>query len=123
MPTLRHRVARPLLGVAVAMLAACGGVAGGSNNSRDGDATVQQGDYLEETHEGITYWVYLPTSYRHDQPMPLVVFLHGALGDAIEQAGTTTGWGQLAEEKGFIAAFPQAPPPAKAWWFDDAANS
>lgn len=44
------------------------------------------------------------------QARALVLFLHGAGGNA-DWAATETGWPALADQEGFLAAFPEALPP------------
>ena len=43
-------------------------------------------------------FLYVPESYSSDQPVPLIVGIHGAGGEA----GNWAGWYQLAEERGFV---------------------
>lgn len=75
------------------------------------------GGFIEQQSFGLSYHVYVPSSYNAQNAVPLVVFLHGCNGYALEQAQTTTGWASLAEAQGFIAVFPQAAEPARCWFF------
>ncbi len=53
------------------------------------------------------YFIYLPTSYERDTPMPLMLLLHGGGGDdGAERLMAGTGMQQKAEEEGFILAVP-----------------
>jgi poly(hydroxyalkanoate) depolymerase family esterase len=51
------------------------------------------------------YWLYLPSSVA-DEPLPLVVMLHGCSQTAA-QFSQGTRFNQLAEEKGFAVVYPQ----------------
>lgn len=54
-----------------------------------------------------TYSVYVPSSYHGQQPVPVVVMLHGAGGTG-EGVIPETGWDRQAEQAGFLAVFPDA---------------
>lgn len=99
----------------------------GCNNASTGTAPLKEGaggGFVVRQGFGLNYFVYVPSSYSSARAVPLVVFLHGCLGDALEQAQTTTGWSDLAQAQGFIAVFPQAAAPERCWFFTDpAANS
>lgn len=57
--------------------------------------------------DGRVYEVYVPSSARSDQPLPLVLAAHGALvGDPSGNMERETGFDQMAEENGFIVAYP-----------------
>lgn len=62
---------------------------------------------VDISHHGFqrTYRVHLPPGYDGAQPLPLVVVLHGAFGTAgyVERF---SGFSDLADEKGFIALYP-----------------
>lgn len=60
-------------------------------------------------HEGKTrrYYLYTPTKYQQDQPMPLVLVFHGYLGSGKEMMHTTR-FNALAEQEGFMVAYPDA---------------
>ena len=51
------------------------------------------------------YLVHLPPDYNDSQPLPLVVVLHGAFGVARSMA-KSSGFSKLADEKRFIAIYP-----------------
>jgi polyhydroxybutyrate depolymerase len=59
------------------------------------------------THDGIerSYILHVPASYDGSQPVPLVLVFHGGGGkaDGIMQS---SGFNQLADEKGFIVVYP-----------------
>lgn len=95
-----------------------------SNAPQAGATPKGEGGFVERNGHGLDYHVYVPGSYTGAQVVPLVVFLHGCNGDAMEQATVTSGWSAQAEAAGFIAVFPQAPPPLACWWFTNpVANS
>lgn len=54
-----------------------------------------------------TFTVYIPSSYEADQPMPLVIALHssGSSGRSLE---ILSGLDAMAEEQGFIVAYPNS---------------
>ncbi|MFC1765691.1 alpha/beta hydrolase family esterase [Planctomycetota bacterium] len=51
------------------------------------------------------YRMYIPQSYRADRAMPLVVVIHGAFSTA-KKVEAETGFSRLAEEQGFLVAYP-----------------
>lgn len=53
------------------------------------------------------YLQYVPDSYQSGTSAPLMVFLHG-LGDDMNNAFNTSNIAKMADEKGWIAIFPQA---------------
>ncbi|MEQ9027311.1 MAG: PHB depolymerase family esterase [Aggregatilineales bacterium] len=60
---------------------------------------------VTEPAEPRTWRTYVPTSYNPDEPMPLVVALHGRPGSGVGMA-LITGMSEIAEEYGFIAVYP-----------------
>lgn len=59
--------------------------------------------------DGRVYDVYVPSNADPDKPMPVVVAAHGAVtGDPSKLMETETGFSQMAEENGFIVAYPLA---------------
>ncbi|MBV9388031.1 MAG: hypothetical protein JOZ78_16530 [Chroococcidiopsidaceae cyanobacterium CP_BM_ER_R8_30] len=52
-----------------------------------------------------TYYLYIPKSYKLDRPMPLVLVFHGSGGSG-RTIASVTDFNQLADEKGFIAVYP-----------------
>jgi polyhydroxybutyrate depolymerase len=61
---------------------------------------VQDIDFADRTYE-----LYVPASYSDDQPAPLLLVLHGAGGTGARSQGWL-GLDELAEENGFIVAYP-----------------
>ena len=78
------------------------------------------GDYIEEfrTDGQIRqYRLHVPTTYQAGQPVPLVLGFHGNAGRA-EQFEGYTGLSMLADQEGFVAAYPQGagdPPTWEIW--------
>ena len=54
---------------------------------------------------GGTYWIYVPTTYRHDRPMPLIVSCHGSPPFDVANHHVRE-WKWLAETYGCIAVAP-----------------
>lgn len=52
------------------------------------------------------YWVFVPTGLDRDTPVPLVVAIHGAGGDALGMR-TLTGLNEHAESRKFIVVYPE----------------
>jgi poly(hydroxyalkanoate) depolymerase family esterase len=84
-------------------------------------APVAASSFASKTSSGgRVYWLFVPTSYSAGNAAPLVVMLHGCTqnGDGF---ATSTGMNVVAEEKGFLVAYPVQPSSANAsscWnWF------
>ena len=52
-----------------------------------------------------SYIIYIPSSYQDDEPVPLVIVLHGGGGNA-KNIEKVTGFSKKAEEEGFIVVYP-----------------
>lgn len=52
------------------------------------------------------YWLYEPAGLSADEPVPLVVVLHGGGGDGLMYADWT-GFDALASQEGFVVAYPE----------------
>jgi poly(hydroxyalkanoate) depolymerase family esterase len=67
-----------------------------------------------------TYKLYVPGSYD-DQPLPLIVMLHGCT-QSVDDFARGTGMNSVAEEQSFLVVYPAQSPTAngsKCWnWFD-----
>ncbi len=58
----------------------------------------------------MSYDVYFPPSYSGaGAPVPLIVALHGG-NDSTAHTATVSGWNELADEHGFLVAYPQEDP-------------
>jgi predicted esterase len=68
-------------------------------------ATTQPGTYPLEITRGRDGLIYIPAGYRADQPMPMVVLLHGAGGDA---RGGLSILQSLADEFNLILLAPES---------------
>ncbi|MET1757147.1 PHB depolymerase family esterase [Novosphingobium sp. RD2P27] len=93
---------------------------------RERPETVEaKGTFDERTYRGregvMSYLLYRPDQFR--QGMPLIVLLHGCT-QSPEDFARGTGMNRLAEELGFMVAYPrqtQAANPQKCWnWFKPA---
>ncbi len=79
-----------------------------SQPRKDADAALQVGGSKR------LYDLHVSSAYTGEKPTPLVLAFHGAAGDgqAMEQV---TGLNQIADQEGFIVAYPDALPPRKHW--------
>jgi polyhydroxybutyrate depolymerase len=59
-----------------------------------------------------SYRLFVPRSYSPQQPMPLVIALHGGLGSG-EIMAEQTGFNRVAEARGFLVAYPDGV--ARTW--------
>jgi polyhydroxybutyrate depolymerase len=57
-------------------------------------------------HVTRSYLVHVPTGYRNNRPQAVVLVFHGHGGDAAG-AESSSGFSALAEQRGFIAVYPQ----------------
>ena len=65
-------------------------------------------------HEKRTYILHVPAAYHRDSPVPLVILLHGH-GSRAETFERLTGMSDMADQKGFIVAYPQALGSPSVW--------
>ncbi|MEO8578349.1 MAG: PHB depolymerase family esterase [Gemmatimonadales bacterium] len=67
------------------------------------------------------YKLYVPSRYDKSRPVPLMLVLHGCTQDP-DDIARGTRFNSIAEEKGFLVAYPEQPQKAnglKCWnWFD-----
>ncbi len=90
---------------------------------RDATAGARRGQFVTNAFNNSfgarSYKLYVPSSYD-EQPLPLVVMLHGCTQSADDFA-TGTRMNELAEELDFLVAYPEQPAsanPRKCWnWF------
>lgn len=62
---------------------------------------MQSGSFNQE------YFVHVPSGYRNDLALPIVLVFHGGNGNA-EQIATFSGFNTLSESHGFLALYPQS---------------
>ncbi len=65
---------------------------------------ASSGQLVDQAHTR-TYYIYTPKSYKSDRPMPMVLVFHGDNGTGHSIADVTQ-FNKLAEQKGFIAVYP-----------------
>lgn len=58
------------------------------------------------TIDGRDYTLYVPDSYDDSNAVPLVVDMHGYTSNSADQQ-STSGWDSLADQEGFVVAYPQ----------------
>ena len=61
--------------------------------------------YLTVDSRQRTYLLHVPASYSADRPVPLILSLHGRLGDGKGQA-RLSGFDALSDEHGFLVVYP-----------------
>ena len=106
--TLRRRLAA--LMIPVVLLAGCTGRGGPTptptaTTSSAGLAAGRSAQNLRVGGLDRTYRVYRPASLPAGAAVPLVIVLHGAVGNG-QQAEQSYGWDAEADRGGFVAAFP-----------------
>lgn len=82
---------------------------------------AQAGTFTEYTaSDGRIFKVFVPTEYRQYIPVPIIVMLHGCLGNP-DIFAAQTQMNDLAEEETFLVVYPDQPAsanPIKCWnWF------
>jgi len=70
------------------------------------------------------YLLYVPASYEPGRPTPLVISMHGAGGWPVQQSDIS-GWNAVADEHGFIVAYPsgRGGGASRAWSFTGARDA
>ncbi|MDX1991918.1 MAG: PHB depolymerase family esterase [bacterium] len=71
---------------------------------------------LEHDGRDRAYLLYIPEGYDPTQPTPLVISIHGFASSASQQR-TFSGWNDLADEHGFVVAYPQGTGFPSAFYF------
>jgi poly(3-hydroxybutyrate) depolymerase len=89
-------------GAAVAVLAAA---LGGCAVTQPQDTPVRERQELDPA-SGRPYWLYVPSTYRHDKPAPVIVSCHGTPPYDVA-AHHIREWKMLAERNGCIAVAPE----------------
>ena len=119
-PIMGRAGGRKLCRVLVAGLLACGPAAAGADEP---EGTTTEGSF-EFNGSTYPYLLHAPASYREQDPVPLVVVIHGCQTTA-EAELKVTRYNDLAEEEGFAVLYPDvedigrnAPGPiANCWLF------
>ncbi len=75
------------------------------NNAADWQSLTVQEAIPQQTPR--SFVLYVPTSYTPDEPLPLVVSLHGRTASAVSQI-YSSDMNTVAEREGFIALYPNA---------------
>jgi polyhydroxybutyrate depolymerase len=78
----------------------------------------EPGDYIKSFEiQGSTRWVliHIPPDYQAGQPIPLVINIHGRTSSIFQQ-DEISGMINLADQEGFIVAYPQAIDNPPTWW-------
>ena len=80
------------------------------------------GEFLGSDHDGRSYRLYVPPGYDADEPVPLLVFLHGCRQTPAAFAAET-GMNEVAADETFLVAYPKQSRfgnPLRCWnWYDD----
>lgn len=78
------------------------------------------GTFAAGTYQGRNYWLYVPLSYRHGTPIPLLVMLHGCSQTPGDFA-VGTEMNRYADQDHLLVLYPEQPRKAnagKCWnWF------
>jgi polyhydroxybutyrate depolymerase len=80
-------------------------------------APTLPGDYVEAIESGGQtrhYRLHVPPGYRPDEPVPLVINLHG-LGSSMDQQALLSGASEKADEAGFVVVYPQGSDVPRMW--------
>jgi len=67
------------------------------------------------------YLLYVPKSYDHAKPTPLVISMHGAAGWPAQQMNLSR-WNRLAESQGFMVVYPSGSSVPRTWHVDRGAG-
>ncbi len=84
---------------------------------------IFHGSYKSLVSGGVKrkYLLYIPRSYNPEQPVPLVISLHG-FKDYPARQMRKSGWNRLAEKEGFIVVYPLGSGMPPAWKLYDYKN-
>lgn len=88
-----------------ALLVVCGCATRGEAPQPEGPATFKRVLDIRTNGFRRNYLVHVPSGYRPDVSLPLVVVLHGAF-DTAEGMETLTGFSKLADREGFVVIYP-----------------
>ncbi|RMD98828.1 MAG: poly(3-hydroxybutyrate) depolymerase [Deltaproteobacteria bacterium] len=62
-----------------------------------------------------TFRVFVPTAYRDDVPLPVVLMLHGGSGSAEQFEERSSHMDQVAEREGFVTVYPDGEGRIQTW--------
>jgi polyhydroxybutyrate depolymerase len=71
-------------------------------------------DTIVSSYRGRDYLLYVPQSYDAAEPTPLVISLHGAAASPAQQMNLSR-WNRLADNDGFIVAYPAGTGFPRSW--------
>lgn len=95
------------------------GAMGGSEPMAQAGELIQR-EYVSGS-AAMRYWLYIPSTYDGSRPAPLILMLHGCTQDAAD-FGAGTRMNELAEEEGFLVAYPEqltSAHPQRCWrWYE-----
>ncbi|MFA9417263.1 PHB depolymerase family esterase [Natrinema sp. HArc-T2] len=84
---------------------------------------ADDGTFLHRKHDDRSYRLYVPPDYDPDEPVPLLVLLHGCRQTPTAFAAAT-GMNEVAADETFLVAYPKQSifgNPLRCWnWYDDA---
>ena len=91
-----------------------GGPSAGCTEPDEAFAQVGENGTFEHGGEERTFSLAVPPDAAPNEPLPLVVALHGA-GGSSEQMEVSAGFGELGREQGFVVLTPQARGDTRIW--------
>ncbi len=96
---------RAMLWLLILGMGACGCAAGLPRERVSGPNTYKESVDITVNGFRRTYLVHVPTGYRPDTALPLVVVIHGAF-DTAEGIERVSGFSRVADREGFVVLYP-----------------